>query len=139
MAETEKKHIAVFASGNGSNYEAIATACDSGRIDAEVVLLVCDRPEARVTERAWRHGTKVFSFRAGDYTSKAEYEGIVADMMDHMGIDLVCLAGYMRIIGDTLLRRYGGNDPDEVRRIGQPIEHELYVDTIAGLLNNHGR
>ena len=50
----KKCRLAVFASGSGSNYEAIAEACRDGRIDAEVVLLVCDKPGAKVLERAQR-------------------------------------------------------------------------------------
>ena len=58
----KKTRLAVFASGSGSNYEAIAQACADGRIDAEVVLLVCDKPGAKVLERAERFGTESFAF-----------------------------------------------------------------------------
>ena len=50
------KRLAVFASGNGSNYEAIAQACADGRLQATVALLVCDKPGAYVLERAKRFG-----------------------------------------------------------------------------------
>ena len=56
------KKIAVFASGNGSNYEAIAAACADGRINAECALLVCDKPGAFVLERAKKFGTPAFVF-----------------------------------------------------------------------------
>ena len=184
------KKLAVFASGNGSNFEAIAAACADGRINAEVALLVCDKPGACVLERAAKFGTPVFVFSPKDYATKADFEKEIADRMDTDGIDLVCLAGYMRIIGETLLSRYGGriinihpsllpafkgahaveqaveygvkiygitihwvdesldggriiaqqafeydgNDPAEVHRLGQVIEHRLYVDTINRLL-----
>ena len=100
--------IAVFASGNGSNFEAIASACADGRLDAEVVLMVCDKPAAFVNERAARLGVPAFAFNPKDYSSKAEYEKVIADKMDALGVELVCLAGYMRIIGDELLSRYQG-------------------------------
>ena len=54
------KRIAVFASGEGSNFEAIAAACERGAIAAEVALVVCDRPGARVTERAAARGIACF-------------------------------------------------------------------------------
>ncbi|MBQ2703228.1 MAG: phosphoribosylglycinamide formyltransferase, partial [Alistipes sp.] len=46
------KRLAVFASGNGSNFEAIVRACQGGRIRGDVVLLVCDKPQAYVLRRA---------------------------------------------------------------------------------------
>lgn len=185
------KKLAVFASGNGSNYEAIAAACADGTIDAEVAVLVCDHPDAYAIQRAAKFGTPVFAFRPKDYASKAEYEAEIVSLLDAKGIDLVCLAGYMRIIGDVLLKSYSGkiinihpsllpafkgahaveqaveygvkvfgitihwvdesldggriiaqrafeydgSDPEEVHRLGQVIEHQLYVETINKLIN----
>ena len=54
--------LAVFASGNGTNFEAIVTACERGELSAEVVLMVCDKPGARVIERARNHGVATFAF-----------------------------------------------------------------------------
>lgn len=185
------KKLAVFASGNGSNYEAIAAACADGTIDAEVAVLVCDHPDAYAIQRAAKFGTPVFAFRPKDYASKAEYEAEIVSLLDSKGVDLVCLAGYMRIIGDVLLKSYSGkiinihpsllpafkgahaveqaveygvkvfgitihwvdesldggriiaqrafeydgSDPEEVHRLGQVIEHQLYVETINKLIN----
>lgn len=185
------KKLSVFASGNGTNYEAIAKACADGRLDAEVAILVCDKPGAFVVERATRFGTPTFVFNPKDYACKADFEREIADRMDALGIDLVCLAGYMRIIGEELLSRYGGriinihpsllpafrgaraveqaveygvkvygvtihwvdesldggriiaqrafeydgNDPEEVHRLGQVIEHQLYVETIKKIID----
>lgn len=184
------KRIAVFASGSGTNFEAIAEACRDGILDAEVALMVCDCPGAKVIERADRFGIEKFVFSPKSYACKADFEREIADMMDSRGISLVCLAGYMRIIGEELLSRYGGriinihpsllpsfkgahaveqavafgvkvygitihwvdetldggriiaqkafeyegSDPEEVHRIGQKIEHELYIKTISKLL-----
>ncbi len=100
--------IAVLASGNGSNFEAIAAACAEGRIPAGVVLLACDRPGAYVIERAGKYGIDTFVFNPKDYPSKAAYEKEIADRLDEKGVDLVCLAGYMRLISQELLGRYGG-------------------------------
>lgn len=101
-----KTRLAVFASGSGSNYEAIAEACRDGRLDAEVVLLVCDKPGAKVLERAKRYGTESFAFTPKDYESRKAYETVLATMLDERGVDYVCLAGYMRIVGKVLLERY---------------------------------
>ncbi|MBO5672211.1 MAG: phosphoribosylglycinamide formyltransferase [Alistipes sp.] len=102
----KRTKLAVFASGSGSNYEAIVKACCEGLIDADVVLLVCDKPGAKVLERAARYGTESFAFNPKDYASREEYEGVIADMLDERGVDYVCLAGYMRIVGRVLLERY---------------------------------
>ena len=102
------KRLAVFASGSGTNFEAIAQACADGRIQAAVALLVCDRPGAYVLERAERLGVETFVFNPKAYARKADFEREIADRMDALGIDLVCLAGYMRIIGEELLTRYKG-------------------------------
>jgi phosphoribosylglycinamide formyltransferase-1 len=101
-----KTRLAVFASGSGSNYEAIAKACSEGLVDAEVVLLVCDKPGAYVLERAKRYGTECFAFNPKDYESREAYETVLATMLDERGVDFVCLAGYMRIVGKVLLERY---------------------------------
>ena len=102
----KKTRLAVFASGSGSNYEAIVEACRDGRIDAEVVLLVCDKPGAKVLERAKRYGTESYAFSPKDFESREAYESVIADMLDERGVDFVCLAGYMRIVGKVLLSRY---------------------------------
>ena len=87
------KRIAVFASGEGSNFEAIAAACERGAIAAEVALVVCDRPGARVTERAAARGIACFAFAPKEYASKADYEREIVARLDAAGVDLVCLAG----------------------------------------------
>ena len=102
------KRLAVFASGSGSNFEAIAEGCRSGAVDGTVVLCVCDKPRAYVLERAKRYGVECLVFNPKEYGSKREFEQIIADKLDSLKVDLVCLAGYMRIIGDELLERYGG-------------------------------
>ncbi len=185
-----KHRLAVFASGTGSNFEAIADACSDGRLDAEVVLMVCDRPEAAVVGKAAARGIESFVFSPKDYASKADYEREILLILKRKGVELVCLAGYMRIVSDVLLDayagriinihpsllpsfrganaveqavafgvkvygvsihyvtseldggriiaqrafEYGGDDPGEVHRIGQKVEHSLYVETIAKLL-----
>ena len=104
----KKTRLAVFASGSGSNYQAIAEACQDGRIDAEIVLLVCDKPGAKVLERAERFGTESFAFNPKEYASREAYETMLATMLDERKVDFICLAGYMRIVGETLYNAYQG-------------------------------
>lgn len=101
-----KLKIAVFASGYGSNFEAIAKACQSGELEAQVVLMVCDKPTARVNSLADELGVERMTFSAKDYASKAEYEAEIVERCKALGVELICLAGYMRLVGETLMEAY---------------------------------
>lgn len=100
--------LAVFASGTGSNYVAIAQACADGVLDAEVAVLVCDNPKAPVIAKAQGFGTDTFVFSPKSYACKADYEKEILAVLDAKGVELICLAGYMRIVSDVLLNAYGG-------------------------------
>lgn len=102
----KKKKIAVFASGNGSNFEAIAKACIQERINAEVALCVCDHPGAYVTERAKKLNIPVLEFKARNFTSKEDYEKVILKELQTKKVEFICLAGYMRLIGPTLLKEF---------------------------------
>lgn len=95
----------VFASGTGSNFDAIMKKEDLG---CEVVLLVCDQPEAKVIEKATRHDIPTFVFEAKAFDSKADYERKLVQILHEHGVEWIFLAGYMRIIGSTLLHAYEG-------------------------------
>ena len=103
-----KHKIAVFASGYGSNFEVIARAAEAGEIPAEVVLLVCDKAEARACQIAEQMNIPMFVFSAKEYASKAEYESDIVERCKQAEVELICLAGYMRIVGETLLNAYNG-------------------------------
>ena len=102
------KRIAIFASGSGTNFEALVTACENKKINAEVVLLVCDKKKAYVIERAKNHNIDTFVFNPKKYESKEAYETEIVKKLEEYQIDLVCLAGYMRLCGDTILSKYEG-------------------------------
>jgi phosphoribosylglycinamide formyltransferase-1 len=99
-------NIAVFASGNGSNFDAIAAACNAGKINAHAALLVCDNPQAYVIERAKKYGMPCFIFSPKNYACKQDYEAEILHAMRAQNIGLTCLAGYMRMVGHTLLEAY---------------------------------
>ena len=103
-----KHKIAVFASGYGSNFEVIARAAQAGEIPAEVVLFVCDKAEARACQIAEQMNIPMFVFSAKEYASKAEYEAAIVERCKQAEVKLICLAGYMRIVGETLLNAYNG-------------------------------
>jgi phosphoribosylglycinamide formyltransferase 1 len=100
------KKLAVFASGSGTNFQAIIDAISTGTLEAEVSLLVCDKQGAKVIERAKLAGVESFVFTAKEFTSKVEFETLIVEELQKREIDLVVLAGYMRLIGHTLLAAY---------------------------------
>ncbi|ELK43969.1 phosphoribosylglycinamide formyltransferase [Brevibacillus agri] len=103
------RKLAIFASGSGSNFEAIAQAVQAGRLPGvEVALLVCDKPQAKVLERAERLGIEAFVFQPKEYASKAAFEAEIVAELQKREISLVVLAGYMRLVGETLLSAYEG-------------------------------
>ena len=95
--------IAIFASGNGSNFEAIAQAVEKQDIQAEIAVLFCDQKSAFVLERAAKYQVPTVSFSPKDFSSKVDYENEIKRMMHEFDVELIVLAGYMRIVGLTLL------------------------------------
>lgn len=99
-------NIAVFASGSGSNFQAIVDAVKQGELDAKVALLVCDKPGAYVEERAKAAGVPVFCFNPKSYNGKADFEQAIRKELKARDVELIALAGYMRLIGEVLLHAY---------------------------------
>ena len=93
--------IAVFASGNGSNFQVIAD-------QFPVEFVFADHRDAYVLERAENLGVPSYAFELKEFESKADYEAAIVELLDEHEIDLVCLAGYMKIVGPTLLAAYEG-------------------------------
>ena len=159
------RKIAVFASGNGSNFENITVAAEQGRIPGcKVVLCVCDRPGAFVTERAARHGVEIFAFRAKDFANKLGFEKLIAsgriinlhpallpafpgahsirDAFEYgvkvYGITIHYVDETLdggRIIAQRAIP-YEGEDMTELEDMIHAEEHRLYPEIIARLLQN---
>ena len=100
------KRFAIFASGSGSNAEAIWSAIERDELSAECCLLVTDKPEATVLDRAERFGVPRFSFTPKSYASKSEFEEEILVLLQALRVDYIVLAGYMRLIGEVLLTAY---------------------------------
>ncbi|TVY06964.1 phosphoribosylglycinamide formyltransferase [Paenibacillus cremeus] len=105
---TEPLRIAVFASGSGSNFQAIVNAVTAGRLDVRIELLVCDKPQAQVVTRAEAAGVPVYTFKPKEYPSREAYEQDILEQLQAKRVELVVLAGYMRIITDVLVQAYWG-------------------------------
>lgn len=96
---------AIFASGSGSNMQAII---DDTKIKCDIVLLVCDQPGARVIQRAEQHGLESFVCSPKSMESKEAYEQAVIHELNKRGVEWIFLAGYMRLIGPDLLEAFKG-------------------------------
>lgn len=101
--------IAVFASGQGSNFQALLEESRAGKLGpVEIVLLVCDKPQAPVVERARKAGVDSLLFNPKDYARREDYESEIAAELERRQVDLVVLAGYMRLLTSVLVDRYQG-------------------------------
>ncbi|MBA8763718.1 phosphoribosylglycinamide formyltransferase [Staphylococcus coagulans] len=101
--------IAIFASGSGTNFDNIMKRIREGELqNIEVTALYTDQPEAACITLAQQHGIPVHAFVPKTYENKAAYE---ADVLKHLKAEQaewIVLAGYMRLIGETLLSAYEG-------------------------------
>jgi phosphoribosylglycinamide formyltransferase-1 len=101
--------VAVFASGQGSNFQALADAAAEGRLGgAEIKLLVCDKPAAPVVGRAQAAGIECYTFQPRDYAAREDYERELVTMLREKEIELVVLAGYMRLLSSVMVEAFAG-------------------------------
>ena len=98
--------VAILASGNGSNFEALAHQFQAELLPGELAFVFSDHHNAYVLERARRLNIKAYSFEVKEFANKAAYEKALLQLLQEQEIDLIVLAGYMRIIGKTLLSHY---------------------------------
>ncbi|WP_419959809.1 phosphoribosylglycinamide formyltransferase [Psychrobacillus sp. BM2] len=98
--------FAVFASGSGTNFQAIYDAVQVGNLAGEVVLVVTDMPGAFVVERAEKAGIDILAIKPASFPSKAAYEQVILEKLRELDVEWIVLAGYMRLIGDVLLEAF---------------------------------
>lgn len=99
--------LAVLVSGRGSNLDALLAASRAGRMDADVARVVSNRPDAAALDVARAHGVEALVVPSAGL-ARDEHDARVAAALDDASPDYVCLAGYMRILGADLIRRYEG-------------------------------
>lgn len=100
--------LAVLGSGSGSNCQSIFNAIDDGRLDAEVVIVLSDNPDAYILERARQRGVRAEVMDCQGYKNKfpLEVQAALAQQLTNLKIDLVCLAGFMRLVKEPLLSAF---------------------------------
>lgn len=98
--------ILVSGQGRGSNMQAIIDACKSGKIDGEVALVLGVNDDAPAIERARSQGVPTLSISPKAYETTEAYDAAVFDALAAANIDLICLAGYMRVLGPRIVDRW---------------------------------
>jgi len=99
-------NLAVFASGNGSNFAAIAKAIKQKKIKVNKLILICDQPQAYVLKRAQKANVKIILIRREDFVSKSDFEEAIRERLKAYKINFIVLAGYMRILSPSFVRAY---------------------------------
>jgi phosphoribosylglycinamide formyltransferase-1 len=99
--------IGVLASGGGTNLQSILDSCERGEIDGEVVVVISNVPEAFALERARKHGIDAFAFPHKNLT-REQHEADIIECLEQHKVDLICLAGYLRVLTPLLINKYAG-------------------------------
>lgn len=125
MQETIK--LGVLGSGSGSNMQAIIDAIDAGDLNAEIALVMSDFPDAYILERARKAGLRAEVIDCGGFKTKFpdESQAAVAAKLKEAGVDIVCLAGFMRLVKQPLLDVF----PDRILNI-----HPSLLPAYPGLM-----
>jgi phosphoribosylglycinamide formyltransferase-1 len=123
----EKLKLGVLASGRGSNLQSIMDAAAAGRINAEVAVVISDQEDAFALERARKAGIPAVHVNPRKFVSREDYERAVLEQLKGHGVALVCLAGYMKLVGRILLEAY----PNRIMNI-----HPALLPAFPGL---HGQ
>jgi phosphoribosylglycinamide formyltransferase-1 len=98
--------IGVLASGSGSNLQSILDACASGSIPAQVAVVVCNVAGARALERAEAAGVPAILLAHGQYATRDAYDAELVALLRRHHVELVCLAGFMRLLTPVLLSAF---------------------------------
>ena len=99
----KKMRVAVFVSGSGSNLQAII---DASIPSIEIALVFSNNPDAYALKRAENHGIPTLVVNHRDFKSREEFEGEILKHLEPLGIELIVLAGFMRILSPVLVRAY---------------------------------
>ena len=102
------KKIAVMISGSGSNLEAIVKACHEKNIYGEIVYVISNNPDAYGIERAKKYNIPVKIIDHKSYTDRDDFDDALKEFLDNLEIDLIILAGFMRILGKNITEKFYG-------------------------------
>ncbi|QRY69688.1 phosphoribosylglycinamide formyltransferase [Ensifer sp. PDNC004] len=105
---TGKKRVVVFISGGGSNMLALAKAAAEPDFPAEIVAVISDKADAGGLAKAEALGIPTRAFLRKDFDSKDAHEAAILAELDRLSPDIICLAGYMRLLSATFIQRHEG-------------------------------
>jgi len=103
----KRVRIGVLASGGGTNLQCIIDACERGEIDGDVVVVISNVPEAFALERAKKHRIDAYAFPHKGVT-REQHEADIIECLEQHTVDLVLLAGYLRILTPVFINKYAG-------------------------------
>jgi phosphoribosylglycinamide formyltransferase-1 len=107
------RRLGVLISGRGSNLQSIIDAIGQSRLDAAVAIVVSNRDDAAGLKRASEAGIETLCLRPSEYSGRDAYDRAMAATLEARGVNLVCLAGFMRLVGPPLLAAF----PDRMLNI----------------------
>lgn len=108
MPSPEPVRLGVLASGRGSNLQAIIDAIEAGQLDALLAVVISDRAEAQALARARKHGAKALSVDPRAYQGREAFDGALLAILEEHRVELVCLAGFMRILTPFFVKTFKG-------------------------------
>lgn len=103
-----KTVLGVLVSGRGSNLQAIIKAIASGELNARIGVVISDKPEAKALEHAEKCAIPALCMERKNYPSRDDFETAIAGQLAACGVELVVLAGFMRILGSRFIQRFVG-------------------------------
>jgi phosphoribosylglycinamide formyltransferase-1 len=106
LASSTTPSLGILISGRGSNLQAIIDAIAHGHLDARVAVVISNRPDAGGLERATRAGIETLVMPHTGFPDRSDYDRSVASALRERGVELVCLAGFMRLLGPAFLDVY---------------------------------
>ncbi len=106
IIEPKRLKLAILASGRGSNFIALNEAIQTGKLNADICVLLSDQAEAPALNKAMGLGIKAVHINPRNYSSRDEYEAEMVKVLKAQDVDIVVLAGYMRLVGRVLLQAY---------------------------------
>ena len=104
----DKKKVVIFVSGSGTNMENIAKKVQAGELDCEIVLIVSDNPQAFALKRAVQFGLETFVIDRKNFKSKIEFDAKITEKLKEKKVEIILLAGYMRILTPEFVRAWRG-------------------------------
>lgn len=99
-------NVGVLVSGSGTNLQSIIDAIESGRLRASIKLVISNKPDAYALERAKKHGIQTVVVRVKDFPTRELFDSEVLRLLKEAGVELVVLAGFMRLISSVLLEGF---------------------------------